>query len=248
LAAHRPDFVKIWVDDRSGRQKKLTPELYTAAADEAIKHNLRPIAHVFDLVDAKGLVKAGVVGFMHMVRDDDIDDELIALLTAHPGTFFGPNIGITSRASSRAGRNGSTRRCCTRRFRRRRLRSSGVVLEPAGSLERTRRIRARETQHREARQRRELALGSDSAGDPSRFSAGMRSGKWRVRDGGIPPMEVITMSTKTAAEILRLDQLGTVANGKAPTSSSSTQSAGQHLECAKISRSISGGRRSTAPA
>ena len=31
---------------------------------------------------------------------------------------------------------------------------------------------------------------------------------------GIPPMEVITMSTKTAAEILRLDQLGTVATGK----------------------------------
>ena len=31
---------------------------------------------------------------------------------------------------------------------------------------------------------------------------------------GIPPMEVITMSTKTAAEILRLDQLGMVANGK----------------------------------
>ena len=31
---------------------------------------------------------------------------------------------------------------------------------------------------------------------------------------GIPPMDVITMSTKTAAEILRLDQLGTITKGK----------------------------------
>src|SRR5262249_28355676 len=96
LAPHHPDFVKIWVDDRNGRQKKLTPPLYIAAADEALKQSLRPIAHVFDLDDAKGLLRAGVVGFVHMVRDQDIDDEMIALLKQHPGVFFGPNIGITS--------------------------------------------------------------------------------------------------------------------------------------------------------
>ena len=48
LATHKPEFVKIWVDDRNGRQKKLTPEIYQAAVDEARKHNLRAIAHVFD--------------------------------------------------------------------------------------------------------------------------------------------------------------------------------------------------------
>src|SRR5262245_52355515 len=47
LAPHRPDFVKIWVDDRNGTQKKLTPELYGAAIDEAHKYNLRAIAHVY---------------------------------------------------------------------------------------------------------------------------------------------------------------------------------------------------------
>src|SRR5207247_4466662 len=60
-----------------------------------------------------------------------------------------------------------------------------------------------------------LALGSDSAGDPSR-TLGWHA-IWEVESlavAGIPPMEVITMSTKTAAEILRLDQLGTVAAGK----------------------------------
>src|SRR5437867_11938454 len=98
LAPHRPDFVKIWVDDRNHTQKKLTPELYGAAIDEAHKYNLRAIAHVFDLEDAKGLVRAGIEGFTHLVRDKDIDDEFIALLKQHPGVFFTPNLGITSRA------------------------------------------------------------------------------------------------------------------------------------------------------
>src|SRR6266478_6435330 len=97
LAPHHPDFVKIWVDDRNHTQKKLTPELYGAAVDEARKHNLRAIAHVYDLEDAKGLVRAGISGFTHLVRDKDIDDEFIALLKQHPDVFFTPNLGVTSR-------------------------------------------------------------------------------------------------------------------------------------------------------
>src|SRR6266849_2409471 len=93
LAPHRPDFVKIWVDDRNHTQKKLTPELYGAAIDEAHKHNLRTIAHVYDLEDAKGLVRAGIEGFTHLVRDKEIDDEFIGLLNQHPNICFTPNLG-----------------------------------------------------------------------------------------------------------------------------------------------------------
>jgi imidazolonepropionase-like amidohydrolase len=63
LAPHHPNFVKIWVDDRNHTQKKLTPELYGAAIDEAHKFGMHVIAHVFDLEDAKGLVRAGAEGF-----------------------------------------------------------------------------------------------------------------------------------------------------------------------------------------
>jgi hypothetical protein len=75
LAPHKPDFVKIWVDSRNGRQQKLTPEMFTAAADEARKQGLPSIAHVFDLDDAKLLVRAGVEGFLHSIRDQEVDDE-----------------------------------------------------------------------------------------------------------------------------------------------------------------------------
>jgi imidazolonepropionase-like amidohydrolase len=218
LAPHHPDFVKIWVDDRNARQKKLTPALFTAAADEALKQNLRPIAHVFDLDDAKGLVRAGVVGFMHMVRDADIDDELIALLKQRPGVFFGPNIGITARGLD-AGRPEwldapllhetippSQIRKLEQSFTKR---APDVLARTRADWERAKRNIAKLRANGVT-----LALGSDSAGDPSR-TLGWHA-IWEVESlaaAGIPPLDVITMSTKTAAEILRLDRLGTIING-----------------------------------
>src|SRR5206468_1571637 len=42
--------------------------------------------------DAKDLLKSGVDGFVHTVRDRDVDDEYIALVKAHPKVWTGPNI------------------------------------------------------------------------------------------------------------------------------------------------------------
>jgi hypothetical protein len=40
--------------------------------------------HIFDLKDAKGLLKAGVDAFAHSVRDKDIDEEGLAMFKQHP--------------------------------------------------------------------------------------------------------------------------------------------------------------------
>src|SRR5579859_1530499 len=116
LAPHRPDFVKIWVDDRNHTQKKLTPDLYGAAVDEAHKHNLRAIAHVFDLEDAKGLLRAGIDGFTHLVRDKDLDDEFMQLVRQHPNVFFTPTSESPVAGSSPAAPRGWTIRNCMKRF------------------------------------------------------------------------------------------------------------------------------------
>ena len=63
LAAHKADIVKIWVDDRDGKYKKLTPEMYGAIIDEAHKRGLRVAAHILSLEDAKGLIRAGARRF-----------------------------------------------------------------------------------------------------------------------------------------------------------------------------------------
>lgn len=91
-AALNVDIIKIWVDDRNGQFAKLTPELYGAVIDEAHNNNLRVVAHLFTLEDAKGLVKAGVDAFAHGVRDVDVDDEFMALVKANPAFVLGPNL------------------------------------------------------------------------------------------------------------------------------------------------------------
>ena len=90
--AKKVDLVKIWVDDRLGTVKKLPPALYTAAIDEAHKNGFRTIAHVYTLDDAKSLVRAGIDGFAHGIRDREPDDEYIALVKQHPNLVLGPNM------------------------------------------------------------------------------------------------------------------------------------------------------------
>src|SRR2546428_672392 len=212
LAPHRPDFVKIWVDDRNHTQKKLTPELYGAAVDEARKHNLRAIAHVYDLEDAKGLVRAGISGFTHLVRDKDIDDEFIALLKQHPDVFFTPNLGITSRAME-PGRPawlddpllhetippGEIKRLESQFANR----SASALAATRASWD----LQVRNlTKLRAAGVR--IVLGSDSAGDPSRTISWHAI--WELdalAKAGMTPSEVIVSSTRLAAETLKLEQL-----------------------------------------
>jgi imidazolonepropionase-like amidohydrolase len=91
-AAHQVDIIKIWVDTRDGKYKKLGPDIYGPIIDEAHKRGLRVIAHLFDLEDAKGLVRAGVDAFAHGVRDRDIDDEFVAMFKAHPNLVLTPNL------------------------------------------------------------------------------------------------------------------------------------------------------------
>ena len=95
LHARRVHFVKFWVDDREGNVPKLKPEVYRAIIDEAHKNGMEALAHLSRtsaLEDAKDLLKSGVDGFVHTVRDRDVDDEYIALVKAHPKVWTGPNI------------------------------------------------------------------------------------------------------------------------------------------------------------
>jgi hypothetical protein len=90
LAGQKADMVKIWVDTRGGKYKKLTPEIYGAIIDEAHKRGLRVSAHIFDMEDAKGLMRAGLDAFAHGVRDTDIDDETVAI--QRPNLILTPNM------------------------------------------------------------------------------------------------------------------------------------------------------------
>jgi len=220
LAPHKPDFVKIWVDDRNGTKQKLTPPLFRAAAAEARTLGFRSVAHVFDLADAKELVRAGVEGFTHMVRDQPVDEEFLALLEERPNVWFTPNLGGMNRSLPGSPASARPRwadepmlyETVPPAVIERRL-AQLARTPPAGTnpgrvwdLQNTRTLKAAGVR---------LVLGSDAAGDSNRWigaTAHMELENFVA--AGFTPAEAIVAATRTAAEVLRLDRLGTVAAGK----------------------------------
>jgi imidazolonepropionase-like amidohydrolase len=91
LATHKPDVVKIWVDDRFGDFKKTPIEISRPIIEGAHRNKIKVIAHIFYLDDAKQLSAAGLDAFGHSVRDKPVDNELIGLMKKH-GTWVIPTL------------------------------------------------------------------------------------------------------------------------------------------------------------
>jgi imidazolonepropionase-like amidohydrolase len=200
LAARKVDLVKIWVDDRDGKYQKLTPALYGAVIDEAHKHSLRVTAHIFSLEDAKGLLRAGLDGFAHGVRDRDIDDEVVALFKQRPNVFLVPN-----------------------------LPDRGVVtdfgwLRDSVSADELKKLQEAATDRPPVQQ----AFGIQARNLAKLNAAGVRvafgtdgnvpwSHHLEMADmvaAGMTPAQVIVAATRTSAEVLQLPDVGTLAAGK----------------------------------
>lgn len=93
----KPAFVKIWVDDRSGTKKTLTPDLYRAVIDEAHTHNVPVGVHNVTSANAKELMRAGVEGWLHVpVRGGEVADaELVAIVRDRIARNNRPKIWMT---------------------------------------------------------------------------------------------------------------------------------------------------------
>jgi imidazolonepropionase-like amidohydrolase len=216
LAAQGANAVKIWVDDRGGRVKKLTPDLYTPIIQEAHARGLMALAHVYYLEDAHALVDAGIDGFMHLVRDAVMDDELIQKMKAR-NVFAAANLGGTRRGTLSA------------------LPDEVLALLseslPANVVEQYRAsFKARDvkalarTQDTYQKMERSLArlnaagvtivLGGDT-GIPTAWHGWAELYELEsMAAAGMTPAQVIVASTSTPARIMRLDDMGTVAAGK----------------------------------
>jgi imidazolonepropionase-like amidohydrolase len=93
----KPEFIKIWVDDRAGRIPTLTPPLYGAILDEAHKAGVPVAVHNVKLADAKEMVRGGMEGWLHVpVREGEAaDDELVALVKDRVARNDRPNMWMT---------------------------------------------------------------------------------------------------------------------------------------------------------
>jgi imidazolonepropionase-like amidohydrolase len=208
LADKKVDWVKIWVDDRNGTVPKLTPSLYRAIIDEAHKHNLRVVAHIYYLADAKELLRAGIDGFAHGVRDKDIDDEFMKLMKERPNVFVIPNLPDIGTGLQDPTWIGETV-------------PAPEVKRLTDALQNRSPVDAKKATEFFAVQARNLKKLSDAGvkigfGTDSGTTVGWTDHE-ELQDmvtAGMTPAQVLTASTKTSAEILKMDQLGTVVAGK----------------------------------
>jgi imidazolonepropionase-like amidohydrolase len=196
------------VDDRNGTVPKLTPPLYRAIIDEAHKQSLRVAAHIYYLADAKELLRSGIDIFAHGIRDRDADDEVIALFKQHPNVYVIPNLPERETTEDDI------------RF------ASETV--PASQIQKMREALAHRTQE-EVRKAREffgiqarnlvklhaagvkIAFGTDSS---ATIGWAAHQELTDMVAAGMTPAQVLAAATKTAAELMKLDQLGTLAAGK----------------------------------
>ena len=216
LAVKKPDIVKIWVDDRNGTKRKLTPEVFTAAIAEAHALGLRAVAHVYYLDDAKLLAKAGVDGFAHMVRaEPGVDAELVSLI-----------------------RRRNIFQCSTLSIQKSVVDGSGWLDDPAlaettpadaiatwkGQLMKASAdtvARAKVTYSRLERNLRTLHEGGVRlvlCGDTGLNSQVPGFTEHRELEAivraGVPPLQAIRAATETGATVLGLKDLGTLQRGK----------------------------------
>jgi imidazolonepropionase-like amidohydrolase len=218
LAARKVDLIKIWVDDRAGTVEKLHPNLYRAIIDEAHKHNIKVFAHITNLTDAKDLLRAGLDGFAHMVRDRDIDAEMLALLKDRPNTFFqqtlwGERLSLYTEKPAwvdepivRETFSPEEIRLLGQTFAQ--PENPNVRAQGATNLRNIAQLRAAGAR---------LVLGTDTGGVTGGQYFGLGSHielELLVTKGGLTAMEAILAGTRNSAEILRLNQLGVVAAGK----------------------------------
>jgi len=208
LAAKKVDVVKFWVDDRNGTVKKLPPNVYRAIIDEAHKHNLRALAHIFYLEDAKELMRAGVDGFAHGVRDKDIDDEFLTQLRQRR-VFFTPNLPDRLVTLEDLPLIAETLPAAQVQ----QLRAEIAARKPDDGAEQVRlfTIQARNLKRINDAHVANIGLGTDSG-----VSIGwtMHTELADMVEAGMTSAEVIAAATKTSAEIVRASSLGTIAAGK----------------------------------
>jgi len=224
LAAHKPDMVKIWVDDRNGTVEKLKPNLYRAIIDEAHQHDLRVLAHIVELADAKDLLRAGLDGFAHMVRDHDVDDEFLALVKSRPNVFFLETLWGERRAIY-AGKPAWVDDPALRgAFSAESLQQLAEQLSPDAkanpqAVQRARTMAAtnlRNTAKLYAAGAR-IGLGTDTGGVTGGQFFGLGTHvelELLVTKVGLTPMQALVIGTRNSAENLGLTDLGTIAIGK----------------------------------
>jgi imidazolonepropionase-like amidohydrolase len=210
LKDKKVEMVKIWVDDRMKTVPKLQKNVYEAIIDEAHKNGMRVVAHIFAMEDGKQLLTSGADGFAHGVRDVDVDAEYIAIVKQHPKTWVGPNLPPRTLPAQEASAEIAWLADTYPPSQIKRMRDE-LARRQAGATD----SQLFQVQCRNLKKVHDagmiIGLGTDANDD---IGWGAHTELADMVHCGLTPAEAIVAGTRTSAEILKLNDLGTVAAGK----------------------------------
>jgi imidazolonepropionase-like amidohydrolase len=221
LAARKVNLVKIWVDDRNGRAPRLPANLFRAIIDEGHKHGLQVNAHVFYYTDAVDLVNAGVDALVHLVRDKEMDDALVASVVRH-NVYVQPNLSPEWNTYTEVPhwlRDGDPLMTLLQESTSppviARMKTTFGGRDPA-AVERTRTQYAilQRSLARLANANAKITLGCDTGLEDHLFGLSEQHELESMVKAGMTPMQVIVAATTRPAEYLKLAKMGALAPGK----------------------------------
>lgn len=210
--------VKMWVDDRNGTYPKLTPDAMRAIVDEAHARRMTVHAHAIRLDDQKAVLAAGTDVLVHMVQREALDDAFLDLVRARrpywatviglgdptelcrPDPFFDAVIppSVVTRIRATVERQPLAPSC-------------GPV--PATAAERERQMAINFPRYLAAGAR--VVLATDTGIHPGHtFGSGEHVEMARWVQLGMTPADAIVAATSRPAELMGLEDLGTLAPGK----------------------------------
>ncbi|TMA11677.1 MAG: amidohydrolase family protein, partial [Deltaproteobacteria bacterium] len=221
-AAHKPDYFKIWVDDVFGKFPKMDPAVFKAAIDAAHRHAIKVASHVFYLGDAKAVIASGVDALAHSVRDQPVDDELVALMKKR-GAFYVATLNVDASFSAFADDpallddpflTAGLPPESVQQFRsaeyRAKVAADPNVPKARAALENG--MRNLKTLHARGVH---IAFGTDSGANPVRIQGwGEHRELELMVKAGLSPMDALVAATRGSATMLGISDRGTLEKGK----------------------------------
>jgi imidazolonepropionase-like amidohydrolase len=216
LQSYNVGLIKMWLTHRNGTVRQFEPHIVEAIIDEAHEHGMRVMVHATEIDNAKVMLRAGVDVFGHMITD--VDDELISLFKERPHvavllaqvgrrTIHAPYLDPPHRLLVEAVTPAQIAR----------LRDA-IADTPAEERERVRQdwdktaVNIMRLHNAGVR----IGIGSDGGGQGRDRYMGFTAHTEleNMVAAGMTPAEAIVAGTRNGAEVLGLDDLGTIAAAK----------------------------------